>query len=324
MRIGVMFPSEESFYEGMGKELYENYDSVKKLFEKTRKISGVNLKEGIIYSTSCKKWNFITRSIAVLTVSVSMYQLWKQTYNIEPVCYMGDGVGLLSALVCAGDISFDSAIKFLVNNNEKFMALGKTSKKVLSYFDGEFLTDRKDVSASVEACLNAKINIKDFAEYSSKHKLNCVIEIGPGYQYTKHLNNTEDALFVYLDSSDDNNYILENFEYGKYFNKVYILKRLLGIAVCTQNFNFEDGFEEEVIAPYNKIHSYIEEYNRSSMQGNVMEITDDVLEECVALLKRILAFKLSPKNEIKERIEMLQNETAMDFREKFKDYIELK
>lgn len=83
MRIGVMFPSEESFYEGMARELFENYDSVKKLFEKTKRISGVDLKGAVIYGTSRTKWNFITRSVAVLTASVAMYRLWEDIYSVS-------------------------------------------------------------------------------------------------------------------------------------------------------------------------------------------------------------------------------------------------
>ena len=320
MRIGVMFPSEESFYEGMARELFENYDSVKKLFEKTKRISGVDLKGAVIYGTSRTKWNFITRSVAVLTASVAMYRLWEDIYSVSPVCYIGDGVGMLSALVCAGDVSFESALRFIMDSSEKFKAFLRPSGKVISYFDDGFLTGRKDISASAKVCLNAKMDVEKLEIVCQKHQIDCMIEIGPGCRYTDLLGKDKEVFLVYLDHPEDQNYILENFEYGKHFNNAYILKKILGIAVCTQNFNDGEGYEEEVVAPYNKVYSLVEKYNRDRLQNSAADISDGEVDESVSLLKKILRFKMTPKEEVQKRIEMLQNETAVDFRPKFKDF----
>ena len=45
MKIGFIFPGQGSQYVGMGKDLYEKYESVKKVYEKANKILGIDVKE---------------------------------------------------------------------------------------------------------------------------------------------------------------------------------------------------------------------------------------------------------------------------------------
>lgn len=45
MKIGFLFPGQGSQYIGMGKDLYQQYETAKKIYDKVEKLTGINIKK---------------------------------------------------------------------------------------------------------------------------------------------------------------------------------------------------------------------------------------------------------------------------------------
>lgn len=119
MKIGFLFPGQGSQSVGMGKDIYENYESAKKVYNKVKEITGVNIAnisfegpEEILNETK-------NTQLAILTMSLSILEILKEN-NIN--CEMSSGLSLgeYSALINSGTIAFEEGIK-LVQKRGQFM-----------------------------------------------------------------------------------------------------------------------------------------------------------------------------------------------------------
>lgn len=119
MKIGFLFPGQGSQCIGMGKDIYENYESAKRIYNKVEEITGVNIAkisfegpEEILNETK-------NTQLAILTMSLAILEILKEN-NI--VCEMSAGLSLgeYSAVINSEAISFEEGIK-LVQKRGQFM-----------------------------------------------------------------------------------------------------------------------------------------------------------------------------------------------------------
>ncbi|MFO7810641.1 MAG: ACP S-malonyltransferase [Candidatus Delongbacteria bacterium] len=109
-KIAFIFPGQASQYVGMGKDLYESSEHAKKLYDRANEILGFDIKKVSFEGPLEKlKQTKITQP-AIFILSVIINDLLKQK-GIEPVITAGHSLGEYSALVCAGALSFEDAIK---------------------------------------------------------------------------------------------------------------------------------------------------------------------------------------------------------------------
>lgn len=110
-KIVFLFPGQGSQYVGMGKSWYNKYSIAKKTFNEAGDVLNFDLKN------ICFKRPFTELSSgrnlqpAILTVSVAIYRSIKSEIDFMPDCLAGYSFGELAALVCAGAVSFDDALK---------------------------------------------------------------------------------------------------------------------------------------------------------------------------------------------------------------------
>ncbi len=114
--FSVIFPGQGSQIVGMGKEFYEKYEIVKKLFKEADEILGVNI-SNIILDGPKKDLDLTANTQpAIFLVSYSIYQVVKNEFNInldEGKYFAGHSLGEYSALSCAGYLDFNKTIKLL-------------------------------------------------------------------------------------------------------------------------------------------------------------------------------------------------------------------
>ena len=114
--FSVIFPGQGSQMVGMGKEFYEKYDIVKKLFKEADEVLGLNISKIILEGPKEDLDLTANTQPAIFLISYSIYQVIKNEFNInldKGKYFAGHSLGEYSALSCAGYLDFYKTIKIL-------------------------------------------------------------------------------------------------------------------------------------------------------------------------------------------------------------------
>ena len=113
-KFAMVFPGQGSQTVGMLAELAGNYPIVQETFKQASEVLGYDLwqlvQEGPAEELN-KTWQ---TQPALLTASVAVYRVWQQKYpELKPEVVAGHSLGEYSALVCAGVLDFQDAVKLV-------------------------------------------------------------------------------------------------------------------------------------------------------------------------------------------------------------------
>ena len=113
-KFAMVFPGQGSQTVGMLAELAGDYRIVQETFKQASEVLGYDLwqlvQEGPAEELN-KTWQ---TQPALLTASVAVYRVWQQKYpELKPDVMAGHSLGEYSALVCAGVLDFQDAVKLV-------------------------------------------------------------------------------------------------------------------------------------------------------------------------------------------------------------------
>lgn len=141
MKRAFLFPGQGAQVVGMGKDIYDNYEEARKIYDKASEISGIDVKklcfegpEDILNKTE-------NTQIAILTTSLAILEVLKNN-NIEADIAVGLSLGEYGALIYSGIIDFEDGIKLI---------------KKRGYYMGNLLPDEEFSMAAVIGLDSSKI-----------------------------------------------------------------------------------------------------------------------------------------------------------------------
>ena len=114
--FSVIFPGQGSQSLGMGKEFFDNFDQVKKLFKEADDVLNVPLSKFILEGPQDKLNLTANTQPAIFLISFSIFHVIKNEFNIDlhkAKYFAGHSLGEYSALSCANSLSFAETIQLL-------------------------------------------------------------------------------------------------------------------------------------------------------------------------------------------------------------------
>lgn len=117
MKIGFLFPGQGAQSIGMGKDLYENYQEVRDVYENVHKITGVDIKKITFDGTEQELSKTQNTQIAVLTMSLAILKLLEKK-GINAEISAGLSLGEYTALIYSKCISFEDGVKLVKKRGE--------------------------------------------------------------------------------------------------------------------------------------------------------------------------------------------------------------
>ena len=109
--LAFVFPGQGSQYVGMGRDLFENFEVARRVFEEADDALGVRLSRVCFEGTADELQLTENTQPAILMVSIAALRSFQAEGGPEPAAVAGHSLGEYSALVAAGSLSLADAVR---------------------------------------------------------------------------------------------------------------------------------------------------------------------------------------------------------------------
>lgn len=117
MKIGFLFPGQGSQTVGMGKDLYENYEEAREVYDKVEVITGMEVKQLSFEGPEEELNKTQNTQVVILTESLAILSILKKN-NIQAEMSAGLSLGEYTALIEDGIFDFEAGIKLVQKRGE--------------------------------------------------------------------------------------------------------------------------------------------------------------------------------------------------------------
>ena len=113
MSTAYVFPGQGSQYVGMGKEFFRSFPEAAQVFKKADEALGFSL-TGLCFEGPVEEFNKTANTQpAILTASIACLEVFRRSGAPVPSALAGHSLGEYTALVAAGSISFEDAVRLV-------------------------------------------------------------------------------------------------------------------------------------------------------------------------------------------------------------------
>ncbi|MEV0648307.1 hypothetical protein AB0I28_23880 [Phytomonospora sp. NPDC050363] len=263
MRLAVLFPDADSFRVGMGMELFEHRTGMWEAVREHDRVMKTSLADVLWYGvTDAGRLDAAARAAAVLTLTVGFYDVYRTRYRIPGHVFAGKGVGYLAALVAAGGLELENALRVVRGERTRRKWFRRIARDVLDVAGAEPTREPAAMRRTVGglapgAPLDAGALVRRLAEV----RADTVLEMGPGAALTAAIRPMlpDDVVAGALDSADNAHEVLDNLNVGKFFNPMYVAERALGQIAGTKNRRGTPESTEAVNALSRRVRRLVKE-----------------------------------------------------------------
>ena len=110
-KTAFLFPGQGAQFVGMGKDLYENYDVAKKIFDTADKILGKSITKLCFEGPEEDLKQTVNTQPSIVTMSISALEVFKSQLNITPKFTAGHSLGEYCAMYCSGVMDLETTFK---------------------------------------------------------------------------------------------------------------------------------------------------------------------------------------------------------------------
>ncbi len=152
-----VFPGQGAQAVGMGKELYEQFPAARELFDRADEILGFRLSRLCFEGPEAELQQTRNAQPAIAVTSLALLRVATEespTLRERPAYVAGHSLGEYPALVAAGALPFDEAIRLLRTRGELMQAAGEKNPGTMAAVLGLDIGDCEDVcrEAGAEVC----------------------------------------------------------------------------------------------------------------------------------------------------------------------------
>lgn len=117
MKIAFLFPGQGSQSVGMGKDIYDEYEEARKIYDKVQELTGIDIKTLSFEGPEEKLNETKNTQLAVLTMSLAILSILKEN-NITADTSAGLSLGEYTALIESGALSFEDGVTLVSKRGE--------------------------------------------------------------------------------------------------------------------------------------------------------------------------------------------------------------
>lgn len=162
--IAFVFPGQGSQYVGMGRDLYENYNEVREVIDLASKVLGYDVSRLCFYGPKEELDKTEKTQPCILTVSISINNVLLSK-GIKPSLVAGHSLGEYSAIVSAGAIDFEDAVRLTEQRGRLMQELVPEGKGLMAAIIG---LDKREIQ---DICNSLKSGYAEGANYNSPNQI---------------------------------------------------------------------------------------------------------------------------------------------------------
>ncbi|HEY1176780.1 MAG TPA: hypothetical protein VGF17_11525 [Phytomonospora sp.] len=239
MRLAVLFPDADSFHVGMGLELFEQNDAVwEAVREHDRRLTTV-LEDALWYGgPDARELGETERATAVLALGVGFYGAFRERYRVPGHVFVGKGVGYLAALVVAGGLELENALRIVRGERARAKWFRRVARDVFEAAGAAPTRDRASMLRTASGLTpGAPVDAAALVERLGEAGADTVLEIGPGTELADAVRPLlpDGVVLGAFDRPRNAHVVLDNLNIGKYFNPRFLAERVLGEIAGTRD-----------------------------------------------------------------------------------------